>query len=107
MSTDNESDISTGDFASAAKDASESEGGFSLPSLPTDKIPDGLADVLKKGLKARGDGVSIDDVTEEYSCGRGPAFIVRGVTRWTGVDDIPPVADVCIGIFKTVTGGGE
>jgi len=60
-----------------------------------DKMPDGA-------ITARGEGMTIEDITDEYDLGRGPSFIVRGFTRWFGVDDVPPVVEVLIGLYLSL-----
>jgi hypothetical protein len=57
-----------------------------------DRLPDGL-------VSGRGEGKTVEEIQEEYSVGDGPAYIVRGVTRWFGVDDVPPIAEMAIGLY--------
>jgi len=78
--------------------ASQSGGGYfsgiDIMEL-ADKMPEGA-------VTARGEGMTIEDITDEYDLGRGPSFVVRGFTRWFGVDDVPPVAEVLIGIYLSL-----
>jgi len=80
--------------------ASDSGGGFfSFGDMNVmelaNKMPDGA-------ITARGEGMTIEDITDEYDLGRGPSFIVRGFTRWFGVDDVPPVVEVLIGLYLSL-----
>lgn len=99
------SEFGTGDFASYAKERmTGADGNMSLPGfsdVPVDKVP---TDLLKRAVKSRGDGVTVEDVTDEYGVSDGPAFVVRGVTRMAGINDVPPVADIAVGLFKIVRG---
>lgn len=53
----------------------------------------------------KGDGgMSIGDIRGEYECSEKTAYVVRGVTRIVGVDEVPPVADIAYGVAKGKSG---
>lgn len=103
-------DIGTGGFVEAAQDKmSGGEGSSSgfpgLPDLPFDNVPDPALKAIKSGLRPSADGKDIEEIQDELGCGDGPAYMIRGVMRWVGVDAIPPVAEAVYGAFRTITGG--
>ena len=99
--------IDTGGFAEVAKDATES-GGDSASTLKRlfGEADGGTAKSVARNLiKARGDGEDIEAIQEKLNCGRGPAHAIRGVERATGVEGIPPVAEIIFGLYTTLRGG--
>jgi hypothetical protein len=95
--------------AEEAADKATGNGGFLSglrPSLDVD-----AADVAGRFVKERGSGMPVGDIAEEYGIPEGPAYVIRGVMRMTGADGVPPIADVAVGLLKTIrskrSGGGE
>lgn len=78
------------------------DGGSGGGSGLTDRlsVPDNVGDMAKSLLQSRGEGVDISTVQERYNAPEGLAWIVQGVTRWVGVDDVPPPADIVVGVLK-------
>lgn len=92
----------------AAQGAAESTGG-KLPKpdfLKAAEKAKGVTDKLDVGglIHSKGEGVAHDDVTERLNCGDGPATFVHHATRAIGVDEIPPLFGMLVGVVKTLRG---
>lgn len=110
--------IGTGTFSEVAKEkakeAAESEEarGFAKrlagKALGFSDFDSTKAEYAKKAtlrlFKGSG-GMSVDDIRGEYDCSERTAYVVRGVTRIVGVDEVPPVADIAYGVAKGESGG--
>lgn len=103
-------DVSTGGFFESAQERMAESGASSsglpgMPNLPFDNVPGPVMKALKSGLKPSSDGKDIDEIKKELGCSDGPAYLIRGIMRWVGVDTVPPVAEAVYGAFRTITGG--
>ena len=58
-------------------------------------------------MQGNGDGIEVAEAKEAYDCSDGAAYCIRGVTRMAGVSEIPPAADVVIGVAKLARGGKQ
>lgn len=104
-------DVSPDKFAEVgdkvADAASGDGGGVGFMSRVGDMVSPDATDAIKYGrrlFKQRGDGMTVEQVKEEYGVPDHVAYIVRGVTRMVGVSDAPPIADVLIGVAKWYRG---
>jgi len=101
--------IDTGGFAKRAKDTVEAAGDASgiLPDASDiigGDVPGPVKRVGGRLIRPSGDGQSVDEIQDALGCGEGPAYAIRGLERATGIEDVPPVAEMAIGVLKTARG---
>lgn len=70
-------------------------------------LPDGMAGKVAKALLKPDEGMSVEDVVKKYNCSEGAALTIRGITRAVGIDGVPPVIDIVVGLGKMASNDGE
>lgn len=86
-----------------AEEAASRMGGFGdmLGNLSAAKSKVGS---VKSLFESRGPGMDIEEIEAGLPSDLpdGVSLMVRGFTRWIGLDEIPPIAEILAGVYRTV-----